>query len=995
MRPVNSNGCRCVKTSSCALSALIVAACAAPSARGQCEDRRIVAPDGEAGDVFGLAMAMDSARLIVGAPNDDDAAPNAGAAYIFRLEGNRLIDETKLLLPDARTGERLGVEVAIGDDLAVVNSQFEVASGYRSIAAHVFRRVNGMWHFEATLPTTNGVVPSTVTGSVAVAGRRIIIGAPGDDTRGIDAGAVYIYEYDGAAWQVVQAIFGDFVREGDAFGGRIDADGDWLVASAAGSDIGGPDAGIVYVFQQIGGNWHQHAWLRAAHLTAEDGFGSAVAISGTAIMVGAVTQDIDGRPDAGAVHVFERFGDLWLHAQQLNPESTGLHTQFGQALSMSDGLLAATTWPNRNRVYLYRFDPNQLFGERWALDQTLMSSTMNAPERLGFSVATDGSRVFVGLPNDGTLGQSAGMVMEFPAVGPVADCNGNFLDDACEFARAQAFDCNEDGVLDECEIAQGLDTDCNGNGVPDACEMATGAVADCNGNGISDDCETDCNGNGVPDDCDLAFGTSIDANGDGVPNECECAVNTLIHAPAPVIGDLFGGAVAISGDRAIVGSPVLSSDPAVFMYRREVGQWVFETALRPSDRVSGMRFGDSVDIDGDMAVVSTPVREQRFDQGMVHIFRRDAATGSWREEATLHPSRTTHEFGHAVSVSGDALAVQFLTTDDEGRRIVAAFMYRYHAESGNWIEEDFLTLADDGNESMWWPANGLELKGDLLIGGSPRGLSNDGFGVVSIYRYKPATPGGASDWVREARITAPTLPDTGYFGLGVAIDGDVAAIGDLGDDSAGPDAGIVHFYRYVGHRWQVARSFAPEHASFGGSFGFDIALDGDTFLASLARDYRVDSIVRYRLIRGETLDLQFVQQFKTATQNEANRLGRQIDLSDGATISSAYDFYDRNEIIGAAAIFDELADADGDLLADSCDNCPDIPNPDQLDTDLDGLGDACDSPGDTNNDGSVDVFDLLAVLANWGACTPPCPGDTNADGLVNVTDLLLVLANWG
>ena len=51
-------------------------------------------------------------------------------------------------------------------------------------------------------------------------------------------------------------------------------------------------------------------------------------------------------------------------------------------------------------------------------------------------------------------------------------------------------------------------------------------------------------------------------------------------------------------------------------------------------------------------------------------------------------------------------------------------------------------------------------------------------------------------------------------------------------------------------------------------------------------------------------------------------------------------------------------------------------------------------PGDTNLDGSVNVTDLLALLAAWG----PNPGhvaDFNDDGSGNVTDLLALLAAWG
>ena len=62
------------------------------------------------------------------------------------------------------------------------------------------------------------------------------------------------------------------------------------------------------------------------------------------------------------------------------------------------------------------------------------------------------------------------------------------------------------------------------------------------------------------------------------------------------------------------------------------------------------------------------------------------------------------------------------------------------------------------------------------------------------------------------------------------------------------------------------------------------------------------------------------------------------------------------------------------------------------------LGPIDDGPlGDLNGDGVVNVFDLLILLENWGACADPtdCPADLNGDGLVNVFDLLILLENWG
>jgi hypothetical protein len=48
--------------------------------------------------------------------------------------------------------------------------------------------------------------------------------------------------------------------------------------------------------------------------------------------------------------------------------------------------------------------------------------------------------------------------------------------------------------------------------------------------------------------------------------------------------------------------------------------------------------------------------------------------------------------------------------------------------------------------------------------------------------------------------------------------------------------------------------------------------------------------------------------------------------------------------------------------------------------------------GDVNEDGAIEVGDLLAVLAAWGT---PGPGDVNGDGIVDVGDLLEILAHWG
>ncbi len=51
-------------------------------------------------------------------------------------------------------------------------------------------------------------------------------------------------------------------------------------------------------------------------------------------------------------------------------------------------------------------------------------------------------------------------------------------------------------------------------------------------------------------------------------------------------------------------------------------------------------------------------------------------------------------------------------------------------------------------------------------------------------------------------------------------------------------------------------------------------------------------------------------------------------------------------------------------------------------------------PADVTGDGTVDVVDLLAVLAAWGPC-PDCPEDITGDDEVTVLDLIELLSAWG
>lgn len=57
------------------------------------------------------------------------------------------------------------------------------------------------------------------------------------------------------------------------------------------------------------------------------------------------------------------------------------------------------------------------------------------------------------------------------------------------------------------------------------------------------------------------------------------------------------------------------------------------------------------------------------------------------------------------------------------------------------------------------------------------------------------------------------------------------------------------------------------------------------------------------------------------------------------------------------------------------------------------LGPIAPRPGDLNNDGLVNVADLLRVITDWGLVHSS--SDMNGNGLVDVGDLIIVIVNWG
>jgi hypothetical protein len=143
----------------------------------------LTAPDGQAGDRFGYAVALGSGTALIGAY----ANGSSGAAYVFALAGTTWTEQQKLVPSDPTGGDFFGASVALGGSTAIVGA-YERGGPFGPGAAYLFSNPGTGFTASQELlaPTPNQYFGS----AVAISGGSAVVGAFGASN---DAGAAYLF----------------------------------------------------------------------------------------------------------------------------------------------------------------------------------------------------------------------------------------------------------------------------------------------------------------------------------------------------------------------------------------------------------------------------------------------------------------------------------------------------------------------------------------------------------------------------------------------------------------------------------------------------------------------------------------------------------------------------------------------------------------------------------------------------------------------------------
>ncbi len=224
--------------------------------------------------------------------------------------------------------------------------------------------------------------------SVAISESFLVVGEPGHDDAGSDAGAVQVFDTRSGRYRRTLVPTEDSPADA-AFGTSVAVCDSHLLVGAPGAAGGN---GAVFLFDLRNGR--QLARWIADDGAADDDFGRSVALGGEFALVGAPGADAD----RGAVYLFDLATGT--HAPRFTTGDGAAGDRFGVSLSLNGALfLAGADGDESGRGAAYLFDVATGFQL-----QKIRAGDGTAGDHFGASVALSASLALVGAPDDNGAG---------------------------------------------------------------------------------------------------------------------------------------------------------------------------------------------------------------------------------------------------------------------------------------------------------------------------------------------------------------------------------------------------------------------------------------------------------------------------------------------------------------------------------------------------------------------------------------------------------------
>jgi len=365
-------------------------------------------PGSNAGDQFGLAVAAGSNKFVVSAPEKDTAGNNAGSVVVYDKGG---IAGTPLQLTanDAGPDDGFGVSVAVNSGRIVVGAPEWDLNFLNPNFGKVY-----IYDLDGNL--INGITPTGIVDkdgnpisgnanglfgwSVAVGNDRIVVGSIADNDNGTDSGAVYLCDLNGT---FIKKIVEPVAVAGRGFGTSVAVGNGRIVVGAPNDQNTSPrDGGAVYIYD-IDGNLIR----KLTEAASASRYGFSVSVGSGKIVIGAPFETVNGVFFGGKVYVNDINGypliDLDVSTNS-NLFDISNFDQFGYSVSVNNNIVVIgspfndeLTPNNAGKWTLVYFEESPTNINTYTIRYAGTTSTFENAQ-VGRSVAIGSGTICVGAP---------------------------------------------------------------------------------------------------------------------------------------------------------------------------------------------------------------------------------------------------------------------------------------------------------------------------------------------------------------------------------------------------------------------------------------------------------------------------------------------------------------------------------------------------------------------------------------------------------------------
>ena len=759
----------------------------APDAVGQTAQ---LTANGGLRDQFGSSVALSGSTAIVGAPyNDPNGVADQGTAYIFVSDGTIWTLQARLNGSNAGANDYFGNSVGISGDTVIVAARHnKVGTNAAQGAVYIFTRNNTTWTQQARIFAADGAGNDDFGESVGIDGDTIVVGAAQAAVGGNGfQGAAYVYTRTGGVWSQQAKLTSSDGAAFDAYGTSVAISGDKVIVGAYLATVNGRAyQGAAYIYARIGIAWNQQAKLVAADGAAGDRLGYSVGISGNTAIAGAFQSKVNGNNAQGSAYIFVATNGVWAQQAKLIASDGAASDAFGFSVAVEGNTAVVGSLDdqvgtnfNQGSAYIFVYD---ITLNIWKQQSKLTASDGAANDDFGSSIAINGGNIIVGSYNDTVGGSyargsayiyrtlSGNWTQNVKSVDPYGVANDNF----------------------GASVAVSGDT---------AIVSAPQTTITNNAQGVA-----------------WIF----------VRNGASWTLLQAIYDVNGSAGDNFGASVAISGDTIIIGANLddvgaNADQGSAYVFARVNGSWSQQAQLTASGGAANDRFGGSVAVNGDTVIVGASLNDVggNADQGSAYVFTRSGT--NWTQQAQLNGTNgvANDRFGGSVGISGDTAVVgAYLNT--VGANSSQGSAYVFIRNGTTWTQQQRLTAADGAANDNFGYSIGIS--GETVIIGAS--LDDVGANADQGSAYIFVRTGAI--WTQQAQLNGAGGAAGDSFGYSVGIDGDTAIIGAAFDDfGVNADQGSAYIFERSGTTWTQKQQLIDGSGAAGDKFGASVAVSGD------------------------------------------------------------------------------------------------------------------------------------------------------------------------